>query len=315
MDAERLSAPLTADCLGTFKELPGCGGEVMTGLPACDDGTGRGRWQEFDFHEIAAVFEHHVRQYRNAQIGSHEVLYGFSLFALKLYGGLEAGLAAELYRELTRAVARVLIHDEFLVRELRDGDAGFLGERVIAGNRQAQILTKELARFQAGRLQREERYAQVDFAVLDQRNEVGGAILFAQRDDDTWEFRPERTEHGGQEVRRYGRQNAHPDNASHTALYVEHSGARLLHFRKNSFGVGNQNLTGAGEADLSAGALEKSDAEVGFEPLDLYAECGLGFGKLRGGAPKTPGLHDGEEAFELCNGHVSAGREGSGSDP
>ena len=100
----------------------------------------------------------------------------------------------------------------------------------------------------------------------------------------------------GEGLRKLGRGEVfeQPD-AAVAGQRVPGFGERLCGERKDTFGVRQQFLTGAGRRDAGRRAVQQRTADNALEPAQLLAERGLGMPERGRGAADAAGPHGGDE--------------------
>jgi len=106
-----------------------------------------------------------------------------------------------------------------------------------------------------------------------------------------------------EEVRRDGGDDAYCDGATDRIFLLVDIAARGFEFAKDGAGAREEGLTGFGEADGTAEAIEEARAEFVFKFHDLLRERRLRNVRLLGGTAERTGFGDGAKVTKLVKFH------------
>ena len=217
----------------------------------------------------------------------------------------EAGGAGAALDRVVDGRVRVGIHHERLVGDVGDLEPGLLGEPVVGGQREHQLLAEHDPQLDVVARHGRPQQPEVDVARA-QRVELGRRELVGhhlQRDarqvllHDAGDAR--QLVEGG----RAGEGDAQQARAAlGDAAYAAHG---VLEAVDHSLGLGAEERPGRGQADLAGGAGEQGRTELGLELPDRVGQGGLGDVQLLGGATEVTGLGDGEEVTQVAQLHVA----------
>ncbi len=213
----------------------------------------------------------------------------------------DAGAQAMKLEEVVDEVAHVEAareECEAVACELIEGHGGALCQGVFRGGDEDKLGAEKLVVFDGGGGVAEEAEAEVHTSGLEAAFDIEGGELI-DGDLDGGELGPEGAEEGDGECGVADGHHADGEDAAEGIFDFGNDPGGVVGFAEDLAGFDLEAVSGLGEADVVAVAVEEDRAEQSFELGDLAADGGLADGEALRGAGEGAGFGDGDEEAEV----------------
>ena len=220
--------------------------------------------------------------------------------------GGEAGLGTAAADGLVDGGVGVGVRDEGLGAQVGDGDDGLAGQAVVGGDREHERLDLERAQREVVATGGRAQHAEVEAAVAQSLGLGRGEQVGVDLEGHLGEVAGQGAGDAGQLGERRSAGERDPEQPQVTVGDPAHPAGAVLQGVQRAPGLGLEELTGRGQADLPGGADEQRGAELALELTDRLRQRRLRHVQALRGAAEVTGLGDRGEVAQVSQLHVAS---------